>query len=121
MIFHTPELSSTTSKKVLDLWKQITIINLMTTTNAANVAATMNTTDLMHVARVLNAELEAAILAGEQGTQAHFGSIELAQACSDELVARGIVAGVPIDGSHLPVLVQWEDGVVKLSQPVLVF
>jgi hypothetical protein len=89
--------------------------------NTANVAATMNTADLLHVARVLNAEVEAAMAAGERGTQAHFGKIELAQACGAELVRRGIVGGVPADGSHLPVLVQWEDGVVKLSQPILVF
>lgn len=93
----------------------------MNTENAANVAATMNTADLLHVARVLNAEVEAAMVAGEQGTQAHFGKIELAQACGAELVSRGIVGGVPADGSNLPVLVQWEDGIVKLSQPVLVF
>ena len=93
----------------------------MTNTNVKSVAQTMGTRDLLHVARALNAEVEGAMLAGVTGTQAHMGMIELAQACGDELVARGYVGGVPADGSNLPVLVQWEDGVVKLSRPVLVF
>jgi hypothetical protein len=93
----------------------------MSNTNIKNVAASMNTSDLLHVVRALNAEVGAAMVAGERGTQAHFGKIDLAQACADELLRRGIVGGVPADGSHLPVLVQWEDGEVKLSRPVLVF
>ena len=93
----------------------------MTNTNVKSVAQTMGTCDLLHVARTLNAEVEGAMLAGVTGTQAHMGMIELAQACGPELVARGYVGGVPADGSNLPVLVQWEDGVVKLSRPVLVF
>ncbi len=61
----------------------------MTNSNTARAAAALDTDTLRHIARTLNAELEADMLAGVRGTQAHIGRIELATACANELLARG--------------------------------
>jgi hypothetical protein len=88
--------------------------------NIKDVARTMTVTQLIHVNKVLNAELESAMLAGTRGTQAHIGMLEMAQACADELDARGYLHGRKADGSDLPRDISWIDG-VKLSNAIRCF
>lgn len=64
--------------------------------------------DLMRVARALNADIIAHMASGQPSSQAHIGMIEMANACSFVLVERGYHAGAKVDGSDLPVDVQYE-------------
>lgn len=90
-------------------------------TNATTrTASSMNTADLLHVARAIEADLVAAIAAGVRGTQAHVGCLEMLAACGAELDRRGIERGTARDGADLPVLVDTEDG-VRYAVAVLVF
>lgn len=76
--------------------------------NCRSVAARQDDLTLLRVARSLNADLAAHMASGRPSTAAHFGLLELAQACTDELVARGYRAGQKADGSDLPVDVWYE-------------
>lgn len=80
----------------------------MTPEICRQVAARQDDCTLLHTARAINADLAAHIASGQPSTRAHFGLIELAQACTDELSARGYVAGHKADGSDLPVDVWYE-------------
>lgn len=94
--------------------------SLLMTNATTNTAATMSTADLLHVARVLEADLAAAMARGVRGTQAHVGQFEMLAACGAELDRRGIERGVARDGTDLPVLVDAEDD-IRYSVAVLVF
>jgi hypothetical protein len=57
---------------------------------ANNVAAKLTTPELLHIAQALEDELIKAFeTTNGNGTQAHFGMLEMLQACSAELVRRG--------------------------------
>lgn len=85
--------------------------------NVRNVARGMSDCALLHVSGALNAQIEQAMRDGINGTHAHAGMIEMAQACADELVDRRHVKGSRGPGWHD---VQWEDG-VRLSFSIRVF
>lgn len=86
----------------------------------SNVAKNMTTFALFTVARSLNAELMARFADSTNGTLADMGRIEMAQACTDELVSRGYLRGYKADGSDLPFTTCVEDG-IRYSMQVRVF
>lgn len=109
----------------------LAVMSTLNTSAAQRVAMQASDCDLIDAVRSLNLELLAAFEAGERGTQAHVGKVEMVTAFASELHDRGFNTdflsdrfGRMRDGSDLPVLVQWEDGPggrIKLQTPILVF
>lgn len=61
----------------------------MNADNCNRVTSRMGSRDLQHVRRTLERELADAMAAGETGTQAHAGKLEMLAACGAELDRRG--------------------------------
>ena len=67
----------------------------MTPEIIAKVASKQSDAALRHVRSTLEAEMLAAIAAGERGTQAHAGKLEMLAAVGAELDRRGALAPPP--------------------------